>query len=176
MSAPHLQLDFAGRRSRGGIAGIAAAVAGSIALMAVLVQQHQLAGQRAGLELRRTALLGVQRHAQDLTAIGGLNAQNAEQTVRELATPWSQLLNELESASNDDAGKVALLSVEPDHVKHRVKVTAEARTLELAIAYIERLQKTAVLRFPMLDSHELKTDDKDHPVRFQVSAEWSDAS
>ena len=86
------------------------------------------------------------------------------------------LLAELESASNDDTGKVALLSVEPDHVKHRVKVTAEARTLELAIAYVERLQKTAVLRFPMLDSHELKTDDKDHPVRFQVSAEWSDAS
>jgi hypothetical protein len=176
MSAPQLLLDFSGRRSQGGIRGFIAAVAGALVLFAVLVHQHQLAGQRAGLELRRTAVLGAQRRAQDPTTIGGLNAGNAEKTVRELATPWSQLLAELESASNDDAGKVALLSIEPDHVKHRVKVTAEARTLELAIAYVQRLQKTAVLRFPMLDSHELKTDDKDHPVRFQVSAEWSDAS
>lgn len=176
MSAPRLTLDISGHRSHGGLAGIVAVVVGVVALMGVLVHQHRLAGQRAGLELKRTALVGAQRRAQDPTAIGGLNSQNAEKTVRELATPWSQLLAELESASNDDTGKVALLSVEPDHVKHRVKVTAEARTLELAIAYVERLQKTAVLRFPMLDSHELKTDDKDHPVRFQVSAEWSDAS
>jgi hypothetical protein len=176
VSAPRLQLDFSGRRSRGGLPGIVAAVAGALALGAVLVHQYRLDGQRAGLELRRDAVLGAQRRAHDAASIAGLNKQNAEKTVRELATPWSDLLVQLENASNDDAGNVALLSVEPDHVKHRVKVTAEARTLELAIAYVQRLQKAQVLRYPMLDSHELKTDDREHPIRFQVSAEWSDAS
>ena len=71
---------------------------------------------------------------------------------------------------------MAVLAIEPDQAKHRVRVTAEARSLELALAYVQRLRKTAVLRYPLLDSHELRSDDKDHPVRFQISADWSDAS
>jgi hypothetical protein len=41
---------------------------------------------------------------------------------------------------------------------------------------VQRLRKAQALRYPMLDSHELRTEDKDRPVRFQVSADWSDAS
>jgi hypothetical protein len=176
MSAPLLELDFAGRRARGGVAGIALAVVGALCLVAVLAQQHALSAQRAGLELRRAALIGAQHRGQGADSVAGLSAQNAEKTVRELATPWSQLLAELETASGDTTGNVALLAIEPDHAKHRVRVTAEARTLELALAYVQRLRKTQVLRYPMLDSHELRSDDKDHPVRFQISADWSDAS
>ena len=176
MSAPLLELDFAGSRSRGGVVGIAIAAVGTLCLTGALVQQHYLSAQRAGLELRRAALLDLQHRGQSAQSVAGLNAQNAEKTVREFGTPWSQLLAELEKASGDTAGNIALLSVEPDHAKHRVRVTAEARTLELALAYVQRLRKAQVLRYPMLDNHELRSDDKDHPVRFQVSADWSDAS
>ena len=176
MSAPRLELDFAGPRSRGGLAGIAVSIVGALCLIAVLAQQHTLAGQRAGLELRRAALIGSQHRSQSAESVAGLSAQNAEKTVRELGTPWSQLLAELETASGDTTGNIAVLSIEPDHAKHRVRVTAEARTLELALAYVQRLRKTAVLHYPMLDNHELRADDKDHPVRFQISADWSDAS
>jgi hypothetical protein len=176
MSAPLLQLDFAGPRARAGAAGIAIALLGALCLIAVLVQQHALSAQRAGLELRRAALTGARHHGPGMESVAGLSAQNAEKTVRELATPWSQLLAELETASGDTSGNVAVLAIEPDHAKHRVRVTAEARTLELALAYVQRLRKTQVLHYPMLDSHELRSDDKDHPVRFQLSADWSDAS
>ena len=176
MSAPRLELDFAGPRLHGGIAGVAVAVIGALCLIGVLAQQHALAGQRAGLELRRAALVGAQHRGQSADSVAGLNAQNAEKTVRELGTPWSQLLAELETASGDTAGNVAVLAIEPDHAKHRVRVTAEARTLELALAYVQRLRKTPMLHYPMLDNHELRADDKDHPVRFQISADWSDAS
>jgi hypothetical protein len=175
MSAPLLELDFAGPRLRGGLAGAVIGAAGLLCLTAAVVQQHYLTAQRAGLELRRSAL-EESRHGRSVQSVNGLNAQNAEKTVRELGTPWSQLLAELEKASGDTSGNVALLAIEPDHAKHRVRVTAEARTLELALAYVQRLRKAAVLRYPMLDNHELRADDKDHPVRFQVSADWSDAS
>jgi len=174
MSAPQLQLDFVGARSQGGPLGIALAVVGALCLTGVLVQQHSLQAQRAGLELRREALFGAAHRGQSAESVAGLNAQTAEKTVRELGTPWSQLLVELENASGDTAGNIAVLAIEPDHTKHRVRVTAEARTLELAIAYVQRLRKTDVLHFPMLDNHELRVDDKDHPVRFQISADWSD--
>lgn len=176
MSAPRLELDFVGRRARGGTAGIAIAAVGMLCLVAVLAQQHVLSQRRAGLELRSAALAEQQQRGRSARSVAGLNTQNAEKTVRELGTPWSQLLAELETASRDTSGDIAVLAVEPDHGKHRVRVTAEARTLELALAYVQRLRKTPVLRYPMLDNHELRIDDKDHPVRFQVSADWSDAS
>jgi hypothetical protein len=71
---------------------------------------------------------------------------------------------------------VAILAIEPDHAKHRVKVTAEARNLPMALSYVGRLRKTRVLRYPMLDSHEVRADDREHPVRFELSADWNDAT
>ncbi len=176
MSAPRLELDFASRRSFGGMAGVTVAVVGALCLAGVVAHQHYLTEQRAGLELRRAAAMQSQHRGRSAQSVTGLSAQYAEKTVHELGTPWSQLLAELENASGDTSGNVALLSVEPDHAKHRVRVIAEARTLELALAYVQRLRKAPVLRYPMLDSHELRKEDKDHPVRFQVSADWSDAS
>jgi hypothetical protein len=86
------------------------------------------------------------------------------------------LLQELEAASHDEAGSVAVLAVEPDREKGRIRIVAEARNLGMALAYIERLQKSHALRFPMLDSHEIRVEDRDQPVRFQMSAEWKTAS
>jgi hypothetical protein len=176
MSAPRLELDFAGARTRGGVVGIVLAVVGAVGLGLVMLQLHSLSTQRAGLQLRAEALERARHRGMTLDSVAGLGAQNAEKTVRELVTPWSQLLAELELASSDKSGDVAVLSIEPDHAKHRVRVTAEARTLELALAYVQRLRKSAALHYPMLDSHEIKSDDKDHPVRFQLSADWSDVS
>ena len=176
MSAPRLELDFAGRSLRGGIPGLAVAILGALCLVAVLVQQHSLGERRAGLEMRSAAAAEREHRGRSVQSVGGLNAQNAEKTVRELGTGWSQLLSELETASGDTADSIAVLAVEPDHARHRVRVTAEARNLELALAYVQRLRKAPVLHYPMLASHELRTEDKDRPVRFQVSADWSDAT
>ena len=33
-----------------------------------------------------------------------------------------------------------------------------------------------VLHYPMLDSHELRTEDQQHPVRFEMSADWMDVT
>jgi len=176
MSAPRLELDFAGRKLRGGIAGIALAVVGVVGLAVAIGQQRALDAQRAGLELRHDALARSQHTGPSLESIKGLSAQQAEKTVGVLATPWSQLLMQLETASADSHGDIALLSIEPDHAKHRVRVTAEARSLHLALAYVQRLRKSDALRYPMLEAHELKKDDPHHPVRFQLSADWDDAS
>ena len=176
MSAPRLQLDFVQCRSRGGAVGITVAALGVLCLAGVLVQRHELGAKLAGLELHNAALAERVNRAHAPQSVAGLDSQNAEKTVRELGTPWSQLLAQLETASGDTANDVAVLAVEPDHAKHRVKVTAEARDLDRALSYVERLRKAPNLRYPMLDNHELRTEDKDHPVRFQVSADWSDAT
>ncbi|MEO8306492.1 MAG: hypothetical protein ABI616_00445 [Pseudomonadota bacterium] len=175
MSARLMQLDFAGR-SRGGPRGVLLIATGILALAGVITQLHSLSTRRAGLELRHEALVREQQRKAAPAQLAGLKAQDAVKTVRELSTPWSALLAELERASTDNAGTVAVLLIEPDHAKHRVHLTAEARSLELAISYVQRLRKVQSLHYPMLDSHEIVKDDHERPVRFQVSADWSDAS
>ncbi len=104
-------------------------------------------------------------------------AQAAEQAEiskmqRELSIPWTPLLADLEAASADMANEVSLLQVEPDAEKNVVRITAEVRTLTDALAYLQRLQKSPLLRYPMLESHERKKDDPLHPLRIKLSAEW----
>ncbi len=176
MSAPRLELDFVRRRSFGGAVGVSVAAAGVLCLAAALVQQHYLNARLAGLQLRSAVQAEHANRTRSPQSVAGLDSQNAEKTVRELGTPWSRLLADLEEASNDTANDVAVLEVEPDHAKHRVRVTAEARNLDQVLAYVRRLRKAPDLRYPMLESHEIRAEDKDHPVRFQVSADWSDAT
>jgi hypothetical protein len=99
---------------------------------------------------------------------------SAQQAAADLATPWTLLLAELEQASKETQGEVSLLGVEPDHAKHNVRVSAEARTLTLAINYVERLQGSRSLSDPMLDRHEVRADDAQHPVRFELTGGWKD--
>ncbi len=123
-------------------------------------------------ELLDAQLSNLARPHRVVRAADDKEALAATALEHELAIPWSRLLAELESASQDVASTVALLQVEPDPSKHQVRITAEARTLPDALAYLERLQKSSLLRFPMLDSHELRKDDPEHPIRVKLTAEW----
>jgi hypothetical protein len=99
-------------------------------------------------------------------------AAEAAAVERELGVPWTRLLAELEAASHDAADSVSLLRVEPDAAKRLVRITAEVRALPDALAYLKRLQRSEVLRYPMLESHERRKDDPEHPLRIKLTAEW----
>ena len=100
------------------------------------------------------------------------STEEAAKIQSELSIPWSLLLTELEAAGKDSGSTVSLLQVEPNPGKHSLRITAEARSLPAALAYLKRLQQSKVLRYPMLESHELKKDDPEHPVRVKLAAEW----
>lgn len=172
MSAPSVNLDFAGGRAPLTIVSGILLLLGVAVAAATWLEYRHLEGRRAGLELRLNA---EQRRAHrdpaaDLRS-AGLSAE-AGRVAQELGTPWTRLLAELEAASRDSTGQVAVLSIEPDHAKHNVHITGESRDLPLVLAYVQRLQTSTLLRYPMLDSHDVKTDDPQHPVRFAMSAEW----
>jgi hypothetical protein len=171
-----IQLDFSGRRRRTSWPGALLLALGIAAAAAVLLEYRSIGERRAGLELRLAALTRAATSAvarRDATADARI-ASSVQQAALDLATPWTRLLAELEQASKDAQGQVALLGVEPDHAKHNVRVSAEARTLALALAYVRRLQASRSLKYPMLDRHEIRADDAQHPVRFELTAEWRD--
>ena len=172
MSAPSLNLDFVRQRAPVTLVSGLLLAFGLIAATGAYLGYRHLDARRAGLELKLDAAL---RHAQHDPAADLRNAGlsvEAGRVAQELGTPWTRLLAELEEASRDATGQVAVLSIEPDHVKHLVHITGESRDLPKILGYVERLQGSTLLRYPMLDSHDLKTDDPQHPVRFALSAEW----
>jgi len=146
-----------------GLAGVAAAITLGLAFDRALAERNRLDAALAATTQPRHAPPGPEslRSAAEVATI-----------ERELGVPWTRLLAELEAASHDTAGKVSLLQVEPDPGKQLVRITAEVRTLPDALAYLRRLQASEVLRHPMLESHERRKDDPQHPLRIKLSAEW----
>jgi hypothetical protein len=171
MSARPLLLDFQSRPRRDGRLGAAILALGAAGTIFAGLQFYESGLKRDGLELRLEALESA-RNAR-LGAVSAVPAEASAPVVNDLGAPWSLLLAELETASHDNASSVAVLGVEPDREKGRIRIVAEARDLQTALAYIQRLQKSRALRYPMLDSHEIRTEDKDQPVRFQLSADWN---
>jgi hypothetical protein len=170
MKAPALiALDFAGptRRSHG--LGALLCSTGLLVCAALGYDFQAKLTERDVLEMRLGSTVRPHR-APDPNA--ARNAAAAADIEKQLSVPWSRLLAELEAASQDVASTVSLLEVAPDAAKHLVRITAEARTLPDALAYLERLQKSPVLRYPMLDSHELRKDDPQRPIRVKLTAEW----
>ncbi|HWS67463.1 MAG TPA: hypothetical protein VN325_32250 [Steroidobacteraceae bacterium] len=173
---PAIQLDFAGGRRALSLAGGLLLAVGVVAASVVLVEYRTVAQHRAGLELKLAAVARADALAAAPveTPADARIVVSAEQAATDLATPWTLLLSELEQASKETQGQVAVLGVEPDHAKHNVRVSAEARTLTLALAYVERLQSSRSLSYPMLDRHEIRAEDSQHPVRFELTGAWRD--
>jgi hypothetical protein len=166
-----LELDFARTKPRVRKLGVVLLGVGIVGAVLVLLDYRTVAAQIDGLHLRIAAITPDHRAAaSDRTAARAVD--DARDAVTELSTPWSLLLRELELASQDSKGSVAVLGIEPEREKRQVRVVAEARSLPIALAYVERLQQSQALRYPMLESHEVQAKDPEHPVRFQIRADW----
>jgi len=174
MSVP-VVLDFAAPRVRTTITGAVLLIVGVSAVTLACLEYRAVSMKRAGLEMKLAD--AVRRSSRNPADVVSAQRQSEEATsiTRELGTPWTGLLADLEAASHASDGQVAVLAVEPDHEKHRILIKAESKDLSLALAYVKRLQDSHSLRYPMLDSHEVVADDKDHPVRFAMTADWQES-
>jgi hypothetical protein len=173
MTRARIELDLSGRR-RINPRGAALLALGAVAAALVLADYWSDTARREGLELR-LADLQPERTAHGPDKAAQRVAEENRAALADLTMPWSRLLRELEAASADSKDSVAVLGVEPDRDKRQVRVLAEARTLPIALAYVERLQKSQALRYPMLESHEVQLRDPQRPVRFQIRADWNTA-
>jgi hypothetical protein len=174
MSMPVL-LDFAAPRVRTTFTGMALLIVGLSAVTLACLEYRAVAQKRAGLELKLADAVRRSNHSPADAAHAERQNEEATGITLALGTPWTAVLADLEAASRASADEIAVLAVEPDHDKHRILIKAEAKTLPLALTYLKRLQESRSLRFPMLDSHEIVADDKDHPVRFAMTADWQES-
>ena len=165
-----IRLDFVAPVHQAPLAGAALCAVGLAAALALGLAFDRKLAERSRLDAALSATPQPRHAAQTPESLK--SAAEARTVEHELGIPWTRLLAELEAASHDSAAHVSLLHVEPDPGKQLVRITAEVRTLPDALAWLKRLQKSAVLRHPMLESHERRKDDPQHPLRIKLSAEW----
>jgi Tfp pilus assembly protein PilN len=56
-----------------------------------------------------------------------------------------------------------------------VRITAEAKNSDDMIAYVEALQHIEWFTTVLLARHEINEQDPNHPIRFQIDAQWRPA-
>lgn len=95
------------------------------------------------------------------------NAVNS--TIAQLNLPWRDVLDAIEAAT---PGNIALLAIDPDAKKHLLKGTAEAKTSDGMIAYVEQLKQQSFFVSVVLTRHETNEQDPNRPLRFQFEAQW----
>lgn len=164
-----IRLDFVRSVDRAPKTGLLLLVLGIVAAGLVAVGFESVRHERDVVEARLDAVPRI-RHAAPITDVKLIADLAAVQ--HDLWVPWTPLMNELEAANHDMEHRVSILSVVPDPAKHTVRVVAEVRQLPDALKLLERLQQSRLLRYPMLESHELRKDDPEHPIRIKLSAEW----
>jgi hypothetical protein len=174
MSPAALQLDFVRRRKRLSMLGVAVLCIGAGAAAWTVADYDELGARSAALEASLNRVVSAHRPkparavATDARALG-----DASSAAASLALPWSMLLNDLETVTASAKDDIALLSIEPDPEKHRVRIGAEARSLPAALDFVGRLQSADALRHPLLENHKVRVEQRERPVYFELTAEWS---
>jgi hypothetical protein len=98
-----------------------------------------------------------------------LEVKKAREVVLQLKTPWNELFASVESVQ---APNVALLGIESDVEKQRVKINAEAKNLGAMLDYLRELEGRPTFADVYLQSHQTQQQDPQHPVRFVLTAAW----
>ena len=157
---PRLRLDFAPRR-RSLPPGYWLLAAGAVfALLAGLaVEERHAAAEKTAAEEKARRIAA----EKPVTA-----AQRFDTIDRRLATPWGMILNAIDQAVADH---VVLLTVEPDAEKGRIQIGAEGKTAAAMTDFVSALASHNAFSGAVLVSHQVRAEDQDKPLRFNVAVQ-----
>ncbi|HEX4944874.1 MAG TPA: PilN domain-containing protein [Usitatibacteraceae bacterium] len=99
--------------------------------------------------------------------------RDADRIARSLSLPWEALFRSVEEATDE---QVALLALQPDPQKHELSISGEAKDYAAILAFVARLDKRQALRNVHLVRHELREDDPQQPMYFNIVANWESGS
>lgn len=177
MKTEPLRMEFASQGRRVPLPGLLAAGISALILAWVALQMVDAMAERARQQqtLKRIAdesqAPPVQAKALEQPDPKDVaRALIARQTVRNLNTPWSDLLAGLEKAPNN----VALLVLEPSAAKRSLSITAEAASPTQMLDYLAALQADGRFANVALVSHQLQAQAPGTPLRFQLRASWGE--
>lgn len=139
----------------------------------MLARQQALAGQLAAVRAQvdgPAIVAGTAASAPvPAAALSAAQATAVNAAIAQLNLPWPALRQAIGAAT---PATVALLALEPDARRQRLKITAETRDPESMVAYIAQLKRQQVFGDVILLRHEINELDPNRPLRFELDAPW----
>lgn len=162
-----VQLDFR-TPPRSPLGGWLAAF-GALVVIATGIAFFLLAQRELELETRRDQLAAESRQLTDAGNAAAVYDPDGE-VSRRLTQPWQALLLALEEASDP---RIDLIEIRPDPGQQRLRLTAEANTLDDALDYVRRLNQIQIIKQAhLLNYTAMPTQAGPSVLRFIVQAEW----
>lgn len=147
--------------------GLAVCVSALLVGLKLIEQQKTLEAELLHTE-EKLAARTARKPAAAPFKLAATHANAINSAILQLNFPWSAALNAIEAAT---PSTIALLTLEPDGKKNRIKGMAEANSGEGMVAYIEHLKKQPFFADVELTKHEINEQDPNRPFRFQFEAE-----
>lgn len=147
---------------------VAACVACAVVGQRLVVQQRADSAELAAAFTRAKAPVLVAVTAPP-PKISEQQAAAVNAAIMQLNLPWRALHDAIGAATPPN---IALLALEPDPRKSSMKITAEAKTSDEMITYVESLKKQDLFVEVLLLRHEVSEQDPNRPIRFQIEAAW----
>lgn len=165
-----LDFDFHNRPARPGKLGIVLALVGMAALVWAWSNLQAARATEAGVSMRIAALEQARPRATAKPVAPADSPARVQQAriAAQLTYSWQPAFDAMATAQSS---KIALLSLDATQAKSQLKLTAEARTLADAIAYIDALQQQPGVKRATLVQHEIQADADQQPVRFNILLE-----
>lgn len=175
-----MKIDFAPHSARRTLfhihpAVLALAGAGVLLCVGAAIGGWQLMEQRREREhqmqhLReRVAAISARPVEVARVAIPEAQASFVNAAIMQLNLPWRALQDAVLAAT---PRTVALVAMEPDPRKRLLKITAETKTSDDMVAYVEALKEQDSFSDVLLTRHEINEQDPNRPLRFQLEATW----
>ena len=176
MTRAPIVVDFAGARRRWSPkAWLVAVIAGLVAFTAALYVANVRSHTR-DLRAELNAMQWTERRAASRPSSAPITvdqARSVNDAVRRLNLEWDKIFAALKGADaavGNGAGRVSLLTLEPDPASGLVKLTAEARSLSAMVGYQKQLENQAGVESAVVTKHEVQLDTPQAPVRFVIEA------
>jgi hypothetical protein len=168
MNTHRLEIDYIAPPRQPRVPGFAV-LAVAILAAGMLVERYR----EVKIELQRIeaqqGLLGTEKRAARAVPRERIEEEvkSAEAVLRQLALPWSTIIETIEGATTED---VALLQMQPDAQQRQLRLAAEARNQEAMLEYLRRLAAAKALADVHVVNHQVQMEDPQRPIQFTVQA------
>jgi hypothetical protein len=89
-------------------------------------------------------------------------------TIGLIRVDWEKLYRSIDQATSEDIG---LLAIRPNAPSKSVQISGEARDMAAALAFVEALRREPLANATLL-SHQIKQNDPQRPIIFEIAATW----
>jgi len=168
MSPRRLEIDYIAPPRQPRALGFAVLAVALLAAGMLVERYREVKLDLARIEAQQ-GLLGTEKRPARATSRERLDEEvkTAEAVLRQLALPWSTIIETIEGAATDD---VALLQMQPDAQRRQLRLAAEARNPEAMLEYLRRLAAAKALADVHVASHQVQMEDPQRPIQFTIQA------